>query len=311
MEKNTKIYIAGHRGLVGSALVRRLNYLGYNNLLVRTSYELDLRDQSRVDAFFQQEKPDYVLLAAARVGSIQENIRYPADFMTDNILIETNVMRASFQNGVRRLLYICSSSIYPAGLTCPSEEDLFQGPVHSSNEGYAYAKLFGLKLCELYRRQYGMEYFTVIPCNLYGKEDRFLGDSAHVIPAMIQRFHQAKTENLPSATVWGTGKAMREFLYADDFAEQCLQLLEEKDTPSYINIGSGQYITIADLAELIKKVVGYKGEILFQAKRAEGMLLRKMDLSKMQPLHLCAKTGLEEGLSNTYQFYVQNLDRLR
>lgn len=312
MLKNKRIYIAGHEGMVGSALLRELQHRHYENIITVPLQSLDLRNQLAVNAFFEKEHPEWVILAAARVGGIEENVKSPVDFMTDNILIATNTIKAAFENGTKKLIFICSSSIYPSSISTPKEEDIFYGPPDKSNEGYSMAKLFGLKLCEMYHKQHNADYFSVIPCNMYGKNDRFSGNSAHVIPAMIQRFHQAKQNSAPFVSVWGTGKAMREFLYADDFADCCVSLLEmDGQIESAINIGSGEYITIFELAHLIKKVVGYKGEILFEKDRPEGQMLRKIDTTKLSALSWRAKTLMEDGLKETYHFYLDNLDNLR
>jgi len=232
--------------------------------------------------------------------------------MTDNILIETNVICAAFQNGSKNLIFFCSSNIYPSAIAYPKEEDIFQGSLNKSSEGYSLAKLFGLKLCEMYRIQHDLNYFSVIPCNLYGKGDRFIGNDAHVIPALLRNFHIAKEKCLPSVTVWGSGKAMREFLYADDLADCCLSLMEtDEDIGPYINVGSGQYLTIPELAYLIKRIVGYNGNILFDDKYPEGQVLRKMNLEKLHAFHWKARKRIEDGLAETYRFYVDNIDHLR
>lgn len=312
MIQNTKIYVSGHEGLVGSALVRELQHRHYRNIVTVPFQNLDLRDQLSVNAFFKKEHPEWVILAAARVGGIAENVRTPADFMIDNLLMAANTIKAAFENGAKKLVFICSSSIYPSSVVAPKEEDIFMGPPDKSNEGYSMAKLFGLKLCEMYHKQCGADYFSVIPCNMYGQNDRFFGDSAHVIPAMINRFHHAKQNAEPSVSVWGTGKAMREFLYADDFADCCISLLETDTWAGpCINIGSGEYVTIGELARLVKRVVGYNGEILFEKDRPEGQILRKMDTAKLDAFHWKAKTSIEDGLKETYRFYLDNLDCLR
>lgn len=312
MKKSAKIYVGGHEGMVGSALMRELESREYKNVITVPFHKLDLRNQSAVDAFFKAERPEWVILAAARVGGIGENAKSPADFMLDNLLIAANTIRAAFDNGAEKLIFICSSSIYPASITAPKEEDVFKGPPDKSNEGYSLAKLFGLKLCEMYHKQHDVNYFSVIPCNIYGGNDRFFGDSAHVIPAMIHKFHQAKQNSEPFVSVWGSGKAMREFLYADDFADICISLLERNAwTGPSINIGSREYITIRELSYLVKKVVGYHGEIIFEEERPEGQMLRKMDLTKLCDLSWRAKTSIENGLRETYRFYLNNIENLR
>ncbi len=312
MAENGAIYISGYNGLVGSVLIQELKYRNYKNIITTSFQSLDLRDQAAVDSFFKKEHPEWVILAAAHVGGIEENIKYPADFMMDNLLIEANTIKAAFENGAKKLIFICSSSIYPSAITNPKEEDIFKGPPDKSNEGYSMAKLFGLKLCEMYHKQYGVDYFSVVPCNIYGKNDRFSGDGAHVIPAMIRKFHQAKQKSEPEVSIWGTGKAMREFLYADDFADCCISLLEmDSWIGPCINIGSKEYITIGELAYLVKRVVGYEGKIIFEKERPEGQILRKMDTTKLDALHWKPKTSLEDGLEETYRFYLDNLDSLR
>lgn len=311
-EKSKTIYVCGHDGLVGSALIRELGCRDYKNIITSSFSNLDLRNQASVDLFFKDIHPEWVILAAAHVGGIGENIKFPADFMMDNILIEANTIKAAFENGTKKLIFICSSSIYPSIITSPKEDDIFKGPLDKSNEGYSMSKLFGLKLCEMYHRQYNVDYFSIIPCNIYGKNDRFTGNSAHVIPAMISKFHYAKENSLPFVSIWGTGRAMREFLYADDFADCCISLLE-KDTwvGPWINIGSKEYITIKELAYLIKKVVGYEGEVIFEKDRPEGQMLRKMDTAKLEAFHWKSQTSLEEGLKKTYHFYLDNIGSLR
>lgn len=312
LAKKDRIYLAGHSGLVGSALLKKLKQKGYTNILVKTSAELDLRNQAEVDSFFDQEKPTAVFLAAARVGGIKENEVCPADFMIDNIQIETNVIKAAFQNQAQKLIFICSSSVYPSMISNPKEDDIFCGPLQASHEGYSAAKLFGLKLCEMYHRQYGANFFSVIPCNLYGANDRFIGDGAHVVPAMLHKFHEAKIHEEPIISVWGSGRAMREFLYVEDLADACINLMELNSwVGPWINVGSGQCVTIKELSTLIKKTVGYRGEIIFDNISPEGQLLRKMDISRIESLKWKAKTPIEEGLTKTYQFYLENLNFLR
>lgn len=312
LEKTDKIYLAGHNGLVGSALLKQLKQKGYTNILVKTSSELDLRSQERVNEFFFQEKPVVVILAAAYVGGIMENKMRPADFMTNNMQIEINVINAAFQNHTKKLIFVSSSSVYPSRIINPKEDDIFYGPLQNSHEGYSAAKLFGQKLCEMYYRQYGVNYFSVIPCNLYGENDRFIGDRANVIPALIHKFHNAKSKGTLSVSVWGSGQAMREFMYAGDLADACIKLMElDSWVGPWINIGSGQYYTINEISTLIKKTIDFRGEIIFDNIGPEGQFLRKMDISKIQGLKWKAKTQIEDGLAKTYQFYLNNLNYLR
>ena len=310
--KEELIYVAGGYGMVGSSIISALRANGYSNIVSTSSKELDLRRQIEVENFFKLNKPAVVILAAAKVGGIQENIQFPADFITDNILIESNVIKTAFEVKVNTLMYICSSSIYPANCTEPKEDDLMKGNLDKSNEGYSLAKLFGVKMCEMYRKQYGVNYFSVVPCNLYGVNDRFRGNSAHVIPALITKFHNAKIKGEEKVSIWGTGNAMREFLYTEDFANCCIDLLAYNFTlPCVINIGSGNYLTIRELANKIKNVVGYKGEIEFNSDKPEGQYLRKMNLDQMRKLNLKTKTSLDEGIRRTYSFYVENEEFLR
>lgn len=312
LNNSERIYVAGGTGMVGASVVSALRGKGCTDIITTNSRELDLRRQNNVEEFFQKNTPSVVVLAAAKVGGVQDNLDFPADFISDNILIETNVIRTSFESGVKTLIYICSSSIYPTDCDEPKEEDLFKGNVNESNEGYSLAKLFGVKMCEMYRKQYGVNYISVVPCNLYGANDRFKGNSAHVIPSMIRKFHNAKINSEEKVTIWGTGNAMREFLYAEDFANCCVDLLSsESQLPSVINIGSENYLTIRELAYIIKKIVGYEGEVEFDASKPEGQFFRKMDLSRMHKLGLKAQTPMEEGLGRTYAYYLENQSDIR
>lgn len=310
MEKNSKIYIAGHNGMVGSALVRRLRQLGFDNLILRTSRELDLRRQAEVESFFAIEKPDYVFLAAAKVGGIMANNTYPADFMYDNMIMEMNVIRASQQNGVKKLLFLGSSCIYPKYAAQPIQEDsLLTGELEPTNEAYALAKISGLKYCEYLNRQYGTDYISCMPTNLYGPNDNYHPQNSHVLPALIRRFHEAKVNGLPSVTVWGTGKVLREFLYVDDLADACVFLMEHYSGNETVNIGTGEDLSIGELAQLVKETVGFTGELLFDTSKPDGTPRKLLDVSKLAGLGWRYQTDLREGLARTYQDFLQNPSR--
>ena len=312
MNKQDRIYVAGHRGLVGSAIVRRLQADGYDNLLTRTSRELDLREQQAVRDFFAVEKPDYVILAAARVGGILANDNWPADFIYDNLMMEANVIHASYENDVRKLLALGSTCIYPKMAAQPlKEEYLLSGPLEPTNEWYAVAKIAGIKLCQAYQRQYGCKFIAAMPTNLYGPGDNFDLEKSHVLPAMIRKFHEAKLGQSRSVTLWGTGKALREFLYVDDLADACVFLLQEYDDPEIINIGVGDDLTIADLADMVRDVVGFDGEIVYDASKPDGTPRKLVDTSKINALGWQAKTGLRDGIENTYRWFLDNVEKLR
>jgi GDP-L-fucose synthase len=318
MEQHAKIYIAGHRGLVGSALVRNLQDKGHTHFLTRTHAELDLTDQAAVEAFFAQEKPDYVFLAAAKVGGILANNEYPAEFIRDNLAIQTNIIHAAYKNSVKRLLFLGSSCIYPK--LCPQpmkEEYLLTGPLEATNRPYALAKIAGIEMCWSYNRQYGTQYLAVMPTNLYGPGDNYHPENSHVIPALIRKFHAAKQCNAPSVSVWGTGTPKREFLYSDDMADACVFLLglpdeqfkallgsDEAKTgefiPPVVNIGVGEDITIKELAETVKTVVGYQGEIEFDVTKPDGTPRKLMDVSRLTGMGWKAKTAFVEGLQQAY-----------
>jgi len=310
MEKNSKIYIAGHNGMVGSALVRRLRQAGFDNLLLRTSKELDLRRQAEVESFFATEKPDYVFLAAAKVGGIIANNTYPADFMYDNMIMEMNVIHAAQQNGVKKLLFLGSSCIYPKYAAQPIHEDsLLTGELEPTNEAYALAKISGLKYCEYLNRQYGTDYISCMPTNLYGSNDNYHPQNSHVLPALIRRFHEAKVEGLPTVTVWGTGNVLREFLYVDDLADACVFLMEHYSGNETVNIGTGVDQSIGELAQLVKETVGYNGELLFDTSKPDGTPRKLLDVSKLAGLGWLYQTDLREGLAKTYQDFLQNPSR--
>ncbi|GAA4370360.1 GDP-L-fucose synthase [Hymenobacter saemangeumensis] len=306
MEKNAKIYVAGHRGMVGSALLRRLRAAGFSQLLLRTSQELDLRNQAAVAAFFAQEKPDYVLLAAARVGGIQANCDYPADFLCDNLLIQTNVIHHAYLNGVKKLLFLGSSSVYPKAAPQPlQEEALLTGPLEPTNEAYAVAKIAGIKLCDAYRRQYGCNFISALATNLYGPYDNYDLQRAHVLPALLRKFHEAKEQQAPEVEVWGSGTPRREFLHVDDLADACLFLLQHYNEPGVINVGTGQDLSIAELAQLVGRVVGYDCRIRFNGDFPDGASAKRLDVSRMAGLGWHASIALETGVRAVYQDFQQ------
>jgi GDP-L-fucose synthase len=314
MNLNDKIYIAGHRGLVGSAIVRQLESRGFTNLLMRTHKELDLINQVAVQDFFSQVKPDYVILAAGKVGGIHANNTYPADFIYENLLIEANVIHSAYENNVKRLLFLGSTCIYPKSVEQPMREDaLLTDVLESTNEPYAVAKIAGIKLCESYNRQYGTDFRSVMPTNLYGINDNFHLENSHVIPALIRRFHKAKINNKAEVIVWGTGNAMREFLYVDDMAAASLFVLEldqktyqANTTPmlSHINIGTGIDITIREMAQTMKKVVGFNGKLIFDDTKPDGSPRKLIDVSRLTKMGWGFNTNLEEGLIKTYNWYL-------
>ncbi len=305
MNKDDKIYIAGHRGMVGSAIVRKLESEGYTNLVLRTSKELDLRSQSATDDFFAAEKPAYVILAAAKVGGIVSNDTYRADFMYDNLMIQNNIIHASYVNKVKKLLFLGSSCIYPRLAPQPlKEEYLLTGLLEQTNEPYAIAKIAGIKMCEAYRDQYGCNYISVMPTNLYGPNDNYDLKNSHVLPALIRKIHEAKISNAPSVVIWGTGTPMREFLHADDLADACYYLIQNYDEPEFVNVGVGEDIAIKDLAALIKKIVGYDGTIDHDLSKPDGTPRKLMDVSKLTGLGWKAKTSLEDGIRKVYEDFV-------
>lgn len=314
MKLHDKIYIAGHRGLVGSAIVKKLRQRGFKNLLLRTRSELDLINQSDVNAFFQKEKPDYVILAAAKVGGIHANNTFPAEFIYQNILIQANVINSSFENNVKRLMFLGSSCIYPREAKQPMQEKaLLTGLLEPTNEPYALAKIAGIKLCESYNRQYDTDFRSVMPTNLYGINDNFNDKNSHVIPALISRFHKAKINNDNKVKVWGTGKAMREFMFSDDMADATLFIFElDKEIInaknnimlSHINIGTGEDITIKDLAETIKEVVGFEGNISFDTSKSDGPDRKLLDVSRLSDLGWRHSINITDGLVKTYKWFL-------
>jgi len=302
MEKEARIYIAGHRGMVGSALMRKLTAEGYTNFITRTSQELDLRDTVAVKAFFEEEKPDYVFLAAAKVGGIQANNCYRAEFIYDNLMIQNNVIHQSYLHGVQKLLFLGSSCIYPKLAPQPlKEEYLLTGLLEPTNEPYAIAKIAGIKMCDAYRSQYGCNFISVMPTNLYGPNDNYDLNNSHVLPALLRKMHEAKIQNQPTVEVWGSGTPKREFLHADDLASACYYLMENYDEPGLVNIGTGEDVSIKELAKLIQKVVGYEGEIKWDATKPDGTPRKLMDVSKLRSFGWTYSIGLEEGIRKVYK----------
>ncbi len=307
MEKDAKIYIAGHRGMVGSAIFRKLQKEGYNNIVTRTSAELDLRVQQDVVDFFAAEKPDYVFLAAAKVGGIVANNTYRADFLYENLQIQNNIIHSSYLNGVKKLMFLGSSCIYPKLAPQPlKEEYLLTGPLEPTNEPYAVAKIAGIKMCDAYRAQYGCNYISVMPTNLYGYNDNYHPENSHVLPALIRRFHEAKVQNLPDVTIWGTGSPKREFLFADDLAEACFYLMQNYDEQGLVNIGTGEDISIKDLAFLVKDIIGYHGEIKFDTSRPDGTPRKLMDVTKLHSKGWKHTIELPEGIEMAYQDFLSH-----
>jgi GDP-L-fucose synthase len=308
MEKTSKIYVAGHRGMVGSAIVRQLESNGYTNILKKTSAELDLRNQQQVNEFFAKETPEYIFLAAAKVGGILANNTYRAEFLYENLMIETNVIHAAYLYKTKKLLFLGSSCIYPKMAPQPlKEEDLLTGLLEVTNEPYAIAKIAGIKLCEAYRDQYGCNFIAAMPTNLYGPGDNYHLQNSHVIPAMIRKFHEAKMSGAPSVEIWGSGTPMREFMYADDLAAACVFLMKEYNEKLFVNVGTGEEITIGDLARLIGEVVGYEGEITFDKTKPDGTPRKLMDNSRLRSLGWSHGTKLKEGLGMTYPLFLKSL----
>ncbi|OGG66380.1 GDP-fucose synthetase [Candidatus Kaiserbacteria bacterium RIFCSPLOWO2_02_FULL_45_11b] len=308
METTSKIYVAGHRGLVGSAIVRALTTQGFTNLITRTSKELDLTNQVAVSEFFSTEKPEYVLLAAAKVGGIMANKTYPAEFIYQNLQIQNNVIENAHKNDVKKLLFLGSSCIYPKMAPQPiKEEYLLTGELEPSNEAYAIAKIAGIKMCQSYNTQYGTNYISVMPTNLYGENDNFDLETSHVLPALIRRFDEAKTNNLPSVTLWGSGTPMREFLYVDDLADACVHLMQTYDhSNEIVNIGTGEDVTIKELAETIAATIGYTGTLEWDTTKPDGTPRKLLDVSKLHSLGFKHKISLEDGIKKTYRWYKEN-----
>ena len=312
MDTQAKIFVAGHNGLVGSAIVRTLQSRGYTNLVTCSSKQLDLREQAAVEDFFATERPDYVFLAAAKVGGIQANNVYRGEFLYDNLMIEANVIHSAYRHQVRKLLFLGSSCIYPKLAPQPMREDaLLSGFLEPTNEPYAIAKIAGLKLCENYCRQYGVNFISAMPTNLYGINDNFDLANSHVLPALMRKFHDAKVTSAPTVTVWGTGEPLREFLYVDDLADALLFLMDNYDHSEFINVGTGEEISIKELALTIQAVVGFEGELVFDTSKPDGTPRKLMDVSRLQELGWHAQTDLKTGIEHTYAWYLKHLDTFR
>lgn len=309
MEKSAKIYIAGHRGMVGSAIHRKLVKEGFTNFVFRTSSELDLREQEAVRTFFETERPEYIFLAAAKVGGIMANNIYRADFLYENLQIQNNIIDSAYRHNVKKLLFLGSSCIYPKLAPQPLHEDsLLTGLLESTNEPYAIAKIAGIKMCEAYRSQYGCDFISVMPTNLYGPNDNYDLNKSHVLPAMIRKFHEAKEENKPFVELWGTGSPLREFLHADDLADACYFLMENYSQPEFLNVGVGSDVTIKQLAEIIRGVVGYEGDVHWNTDKPDGTPRKLMDVSKLHALGWKHTTELEDGIRITYQDFLQKIE---
>ena len=312
MDKGSKIYVAGHRGLVGSALVKRLREEGYSNLVLKTSKELDLRRQADVEVFFAQERPDYVFLAAAKVGGILANSTFKAEFIYNNIMIAANVIEASYRTGVKKLLNLGSSCIYPKFAPQPMKEEyLLTGPLEPTNEPYAVAKIAAIKLCRYYNEQYGTNFISVMPTNVYGPGDNFDLEASHVVPALLRKFHEAKAAGRPSVTVWGSGSPFREFLFVDDLADACLFLMERYAYPEigeFINIGTGKDIMIRDVALLVRKIIGFSGDVIYDRTKPDGTPKKLLDVSRINSLGWKARVTLEEGILLTYNAFMKLSD---
>jgi len=307
LDKREKIYVAGHRGMVGSAITRKLGAEGFENLVIRTSSELDLRDQRSVLQFFEKERPDYVFMAAARVGGILANNTYRAEFLHDNLVIQNNVIHSAYLTQVKKLLFLGSSCIYPKLAPQPlREEYLLTGPLEHTNEPYAIAKIAGIKMCEAYRDQYGCNFISVMPTNLYGPNDNYDLNKSHVLPALIRKIHEAKIGNQPSIVLWGTGEPRREFLHADDLADACFFLMQKYDEPGFINVGTGEDLTIKELAQLIKKIVGFEGRFEHDTTKPDGTPRKLLDVSKLNALGWKAKISLEEGIRKVYHQFLES-----
>ena len=307
MDKDSKIYVAGHKGLVGSAIIRNLNNKGFKNIIKKTHVELDLMDQEAVKSFFELEKPEYVFLAAAKVGGIQANSIYPADFIYENMEIQNNVIKASHDFKVAKLLFLGSSCIYPKMCLQPiKEEYLFSGYLEETNEAYAIAKIAGLKMCQFFKRQYGDNFISCMPTNLYGPNDNFDLNNSHVMPALIRKFYEAKVNNDPYVEVWGSGKPLREFLYVDDMADACVLLMENYDGEEHVNLGTGKEISIRKLAEMIKEVVGFSGDLKFNSEKSDGTMRKLVDVSKLSDIGWKYKVELKDGIRKALEWFEQN-----
>ncbi len=310
MERDAKIYVAGHKGMVGSAIIRALKKDGYENIITVSHNELDLLRQEETERFFAKERPDYVFVAAAKVGGILANNTYKAQFLYENLMIAANVIHAAYKYQVKKLLFLGSSCIYPKYAPQPMKEEyLLTGELEPTNEGYAIAKIAGLKLCDTYRFQYGCNFISCMPTNLYGINDNYHPENSHVVPALIRRFHEAKINNLATVTVWGTGTPKREFLFADDLADACIFLMNHYNDYGWINIGSGEEVSIAELAQLVKDTVGYKGELIFDTTKPDGTPRKLLDVSKIHALGWKHKTSLKEGITIAYQDFLSKLQK--
>jgi len=307
MDKNASIYVAGHRGLVGSAIVRRLQDEGYSNLILKTRTELDLQDQKAVREFFNTERPEYVIDSAAKVGGIKANMNYPAEFLYENLQIQNNLIWSAKESGVKKLLFLGSSCIYPRESPQPMKEEYFsQGKPEVTNEAYAYAKIAGMKLCEYIYEEFGLDFTSCMPTNIYGENDNFDPETSHVIPSLIRRIHEAKINNIPEVTIWGTGISRREFLHVDDLADAVVWLLSHYREKQFLNIGTGEDISIKELAEKIKELIGYQGSLVFDATKPDGMPKKLLDVSKLHTAGWSHKIGFDEGLKRTYSWYLAN-----
>lgn len=310
MNKDSKIYVAGHRGLVGSAIVRNLEEKGYTNIITRTHKELDLTNQEAVRKFFREEEPEYVFLAAAKVGGIHANNTYPAEFIYDNLMIQNNVIKAAHDFKVNKLLFLGSTCIYPKMAPQPiKEEYLLSGYLEPTNEAYAIAKIAGLEMCKFFKRQYGSNFISCMPTNLYGPNDNFDLNNSHVMPALIRKFHEAKVNNLSQVEVWGTGKPLREFLYVDDMADACIFLMQNYDEEEHVNIGTGEEVSIGELAELVKEVVGFEGELVFNIDKLDGTPRKLTDVNKLNELGWRHRTELRDGVGRSYDWFRENYNQ--
>jgi len=311
MERTSKIYVAGHQGLVGSAIMQKLRDDGFANFVCRTHNELDLTRQEAVEAFFEEEKPEYVFLAAARVGGILANNTFPADFIYNNLAIQNNIIHASYVNKVKKLLFLGSSCIYPKHCPQPmKEESLLSGYLEPTNEPYAIAKIAGIKTCQSYNRQYGTRYISVMPTNLYGPNDNFDLETSHVLPALVRKFHEAKTEDKPEVEIWGTGTPRRELLHVDDLADACVFLMQNYDEMEIVNIGTGKDMTTKELAEMVAEVTGFDGDLRFDTTKPDGTPVKCLDVTRINNLGWHAKIGIEEGIRDTYEWYVGSISSL-
>jgi len=307
MDKSSKIFIAGRNGLVGSSIERKFREKGFSNIIGLQSSELDLRRQADVERYFNTEQPDYVILAAAKVGGIMANIQAPAEFIYDNLAIQSNVIHSSYQNNVKKLLFMASSCVYPRLAPQPMKEDyLMDGKVEPTNEGYAIAKIAGLKMCQMYNRQYGTNFISVMPCNIYGVGDNFDSDKSHVVAGLIRKFHEAKIENKNYVEVWGTGNARRELMFSDDLADACMYLFEHYSGNEFFNVGTGKDVTVRELAEIVRKTVGFQGQIKYDITKPDGMPQKLLDVSKLNEAGWTYRTDLEQGIRITYKWFLEH-----